>query len=511
MDATNRKKKTNEVGNRLRGNIALCTRKHELTERKPINQRSILTGRHQTSSNVSNKTPPGLTTPLVSVNKLAEEGYTTIFHPGENGVTIHEPGTVTVTTTADPILQGNKTKGAKLWTIDGDDASTKERANKVYNLPLITQVVRYLHAAAGFPTQETWIKAIKAGNYSTWPTINPTVVRRHFPESDETQKGHMKRQRQGVRSTRVNKERESHVPAIPKAKDIYIKIFNNSETMHTDQTGRFPATSSRGNQYIMVLVEVDGNFIDAEPMKNRSEGAMIKAYITLWTRLTASGTIKPKTHILDNEASAEFKKEIQKNCAIQLVPQDNHQRNLAERAIQTFKSHFKSILAGVDDSFPMRLWDRLLPQAVLTLNLLRQSNAVPTISAWQYVHGHFDYNKMPLAPMGCAVQLFQNSEKRTSWGANAIDGWYLQTSPEHHRCHRIYVKKTKDERILNTVTFKHRHITQPAVTPADIAIQAIRDLKKALKLETEVKEDNEFEALKKLEELLANKLTGTET
>jgi len=32
---------------------------------------------------------------------------------------------------------------------------------------------------------------------------------------------------------------------------------------------------------------------------------MIKAYQALWTRLTASGTVKPKTHILDNEASAE--------------------------------------------------------------------------------------------------------------------------------------------------------------------------------------------------------------
>ena len=89
------------------------------------------------------------------------------------------------------------------------------------------------------------------------------------------------------------------------------------ETMHSDQTGRFPATSSKGNQYVMVLVEVDENFINAEPMKNRSEGAMIKAYQTLWTRLTTSGTVKPKTHILDNKASAEFKREIQKNCAIQ--------------------------------------------------------------------------------------------------------------------------------------------------------------------------------------------------
>ena len=178
----------------------------------------------------------------------------------------------------------------------------------MYDIPSIRQTVRYLHATAGFPTEETWIKAIKAGNYNTWPTITPQVVRCHFPESNETQQGHMKWQRQGVQSTMVREETESNVPAIPKAKDIYINIHNVTETMHTDQTGRFPATSSRGNKYGMVLVQADGNFIDAEPMKNRSEGAMIKVYQALWTRLTASGTVKPKTHILDNEALTELKK-----------------------------------------------------------------------------------------------------------------------------------------------------------------------------------------------------------
>ena len=74
-----------------------------------------------------------------------------------------------------------------------------------------------------------------------------------------------------------------NVPATPKAKDVYIKVHNTTETMHSDQTGCFPATSSKGNQYVMVLVEVDENFIDAEPMKNRSEGLMIKAYQALWS------------------------------------------------------------------------------------------------------------------------------------------------------------------------------------------------------------------------------------
>jgi hypothetical protein len=64
---------------------------------------------------------PGLKTPLASINKMAKEGYTTVFHPGEKGVTIHKPGTTSITTMDPPILQGCKLKGAKLWTISAED------------------------------------------------------------------------------------------------------------------------------------------------------------------------------------------------------------------------------------------------------------------------------------------------------------------------------------------------------------------------------------------------------
>jgi hypothetical protein len=41
---------------------------------------------------------------------MAEEGYTTIVHPGEEGVTMHKPGTLTIAMTEPPILQGCKQK-----------------------------------------------------------------------------------------------------------------------------------------------------------------------------------------------------------------------------------------------------------------------------------------------------------------------------------------------------------------------------------------------------------------
>jgi hypothetical protein len=202
--------------------------------------------------------------------------------------------------------------------------------------------------------------------------------------------------------------------------------------MHSNQTGRFLATLSRGNKCIMVLVKVNGNYIDTELMKNKSEGSMVKAYLALWNQLPTTVTVRPKTHIMDNKASEEYKKGNMKEVHNPISPTRQPQTKSCRTSNTTFKTHFKAILAGVDDTFPMKLWDRLLTQTILTLNFLHQSNTVPTISAHQYVHGNFDYNKMPLAPMGCAVQLHESSKRRGTWSANSIDGWYLQTSPEHN-------------------------------------------------------------------------------
>ncbi len=184
-----------------------------------------------------------------------------------------------------------------------------------------------------------------------------------------------------------------------------VKVINAQQTVYTDQTGRFLVQSSRANRLLMLIYNVDGNYIDVEPMKDNKDNSMIKAYGALWGRIMKLRENKPSMHILDNEASTAFKAAIKQNCNLQLVPPDTRHRNLAERAIQTFKSHFIAILAGVDPSFPMYLWDQLLPQTVLTLNRLRRAKDNPVLSAYEYVHGAFDYNKMPLAPLGCAVQM----------------------------------------------------------------------------------------------------------
>ena len=65
----------------------------------------------------------------------------------------------------------------------------------------------------------------------------------------------------------------------------------------------------------------------------------------------------------------------------ELVPRDDHQRNIAERAIQTAKSPVISVLCGCDLHFPVHLWDLLLPQMEIQLNLLWQSCTLPKVLA----------------------------------------------------------------------------------------------------------------------------------
>jgi hypothetical protein len=124
----------------------------------------------------------------------------------------------------------------------------------------------------------------------------------------------------------------------------------------------------------MIAYHADGNLILQQAFKSRSDTHRIVAYNSIMTCLAARG-LSVDVHILDNKASAAYKQAITFTwqAEFQLVPPDMHRLNRAEHAIRTFKAHFLSILAGVDPSFPPYLWDLLLPQAELTLNLLWQS------------------------------------------------------------------------------------------------------------------------------------------
>jgi len=218
--------------------------------------------------------------------------------------------------------------------------------------------------------------------------------------------------------------------------------------MFSDQMGQFPTRSQQDNKYIMVMVEIDSNAILIEHMKSRKDEEMIRAYNALLLRLKQAGIVSKK-HVLDNEVSENMKNHIRDTCKInmELVPPAPgcHRRNAAEVAIHNFKAHFLSVLAGVADDFPPRLWDCLLPQTKITINLIQQCNATPNVSAYAHLSGLFDCNKMPLAHMGCEAQVHEKTNKCGTWAYHSVDGWYLFTSPKHYPTHNCHIKHIKSE------------------------------------------------------------------
>lgn len=74
-------------------------------------------------------------------------------------------------------------------------------------------LVKFLHACAGYPVIKTWIKAIKQGYYSSWPKLNrfkgPQWVAKHLLKSIITTIGNIEATRQGIQSTKKKEDEES--------------------------------------------------------------------------------------------------------------------------------------------------------------------------------------------------------------------------------------------------------------------------------------------------------------
>ena len=152
---------------------------------------------------------------------------------------------------------------------------------------------------------------------------------------------------------------------------------------------------------------------------------------------------------------------------------------MTKKAIGTFKDHFQAILAGVDNTFLMHLWDRLLPQAETTLNMLRPINLVPTISAYTYMYQQHNFNRIPSAPMGCSVMLHNKLDIRKTWDNHTIKGYYIKTSRDHYRCYKIWVKNTRSIQIADTM-LSHRYITVLEISKTDAIVVAVNHLAKVL-------------------------------
>jgi hypothetical protein len=309
--------------------------------------------------------------------------------------------------------------------------------------------------------------------------------------------GHLHRVRQGIRSTNEKKPPLQELMDEETSPKKEIKLdpprrITNWEHLvgvdvipyqeltgkiSTDQAGKFPITTQQGNAYIMVLYDFDSNSIHATPIKSRLKGDLVKGYQTMYNELIRAG-IRPILHQLDNECPQEMIIAIIANgTKYQLAPPGDHKTNREERAVQTFKNHFISTLFGADSKFPANQWDRLITQAVMTLNMLLPSRINPKLSAYNQIWVNFNFNTTPLAPPGCRVVVHESPESRRTWASHGVQGfYYCEPAMNHYRNYKCYIPETNGMRLGKTVEFFPKHVQMPQTSSEDRLSAAIENI-----------------------------------
>ena len=287
---------------------------------------------------------PQIKKTLLSIGKFCNDGKIAIFTNDKcmilNDIT--KLKRVQNLININTLIQGTRDTSTKLWNINLNN--NKETANSVYHCTKIADTIDYHHRTLFSPVKSTWIKAIQNGNLSTWPNLTADQVQKYLRPSIATAKGHIRQIKQNIRSTKKSTNYTNLV---------YTKSYEMSKLICSDQTGRFPITSSKGNKYVMIVLDYDSNAILAQPLPSRSQQHLLQAFTAIHTKLKNAGR-NPVFVRLDNEAPKLLQNYMKsEHMQFQLVPPHNHRRNYAEKAIGTWKDHFIAGLTSLEKSFPL--------------------------------------------------------------------------------------------------------------------------------------------------------------
>ena len=140
-----------------------------------------------------------------------------------------------------------------------------------------------------------------------------------------------------------------------------------------------------------------------------------------------------------------------------------------------------STLATCNPSCPVNLWEDFLPQMEITLNVLRPSPVNPAISCYEQMCGKpFDFNSHPIAPCGTKVAIYEGPQKRTTWGAHALAGYYVGPVVTGYRMFKVFVVATEHIRVSDSLAWFSPY-TIPGSSVAEIIVSTITDFSNALK------------------------------
>jgi len=321
---------------------------------------------------------PGLTnSSLLSVGTLCNDGCIAIFTKDH----------FFVLKNLQLILKGTRNWTDGLWDVPFPHQSptTNQPPKNVESINYIIKkdqpkyhLAAYIHACMFSPTISTLQRAVNLGNLISFPNIDNINFKTSLGPTAAMAKGHLDQEYSGLQTTKQSLQLASDLypQSEIKCNEAIFSLFyatDINKKSYLDITGKFPHASSRGNKYLLVIYDHDSNIILAHVLKTRQAAEITAAWKKLYDTITQHGHTT-KYWIMDNEASAHLKNALTKNDqTFQLTPPHMHRINAAERAILTYKNHLLAGLATCDENFPINEWDRLIPAANITINLLRNS------------------------------------------------------------------------------------------------------------------------------------------
>ncbi len=159
-----------------------------------------------------------------------------------------------------------------------------------------------------------------------------------------------------------------------------------------------------------------------------------------------------------------------------MVPPFTKRANKAERAIQTFKRHFIAVLAGTHPSFPIDRWSELLPQAKLTLNMMRSYADQPVISAYHGIYrAPYDFLAHLIAPCGTLVVVVHDPQ-RAKWDPYGQVGFYLGPSLNHYQSYRCLISSTNSIRLSDSIILYPAPLVVPDTSRLDQLLSLTQQL-----------------------------------
>jgi hypothetical protein len=187
---------------------------------------------------------PGLVhNSLISVGQLCDNECSVTFTQEQ----------VTVPKNRECVMYGSRDSRSRLWRVDLKQRFETNRVQCYHTHDNSNQkyLINYLHAACFSPVKSTWITAIKNGHFTSWPGLTEHAVENHLYKSTSTTKGHLNQQRQNARTTKVKNPKvimkDPYLDQDIKTQYVYAATIEAGQ-IYTDQTGRFPVVSSKGNK-----------------------------------------------------------------------------------------------------------------------------------------------------------------------------------------------------------------------------------------------------------------------